>query len=355
MRRMGASRSPASRSASRRRPRAIGRWYDVYAFRIGRPEERRIAVLFNDVTAARTASAERDRLLRALEVERSRLEYVFEQAPAFLAVLRGPEHVFELANDAYYRLVGKRELIGKPLREAIPEVVDQGFENLLNQVLATGTPYVGREVPVRISRTPGARVRGALPGPRVSPPRRGRRRARRRHRARHRRQRAGARAARGRAALRSRAARAHRGGGGVPARRSGQPRQEPVPRGDVPRAAHAAERHRRLRGAAGDGDPRPRHGRAARGPEPHPDEPAAPARPHQRGAQLREARDGDGAVRHRRRAGAVGARRGRVARRAAGARQGAHAASRRSARRTSPRARTPRSCGRSSSTCSRTR
>ncbi|HKP16825.1 MAG TPA: PAS domain-containing sensor histidine kinase, partial [Gemmatimonadaceae bacterium] len=135
---------------------ANGHWYDVYAFRIGRPSERRIAVLFNDVTTARTASAERDRLLRALEVERSRLEYVFEKAPAFLAVLRGPEHVFALANDAYYQLVGDRELIGKPLREAIPEVTEQGFQDLLDQVLATGAPYIGRELSVRISRIPGA-------------------------------------------------------------------------------------------------------------------------------------------------------------------------------------------------------
>ena len=133
-----------------------GRWYDVYAFRAGQARERRVAVLFNDVTIARTANAERERLLRALEVERSRLEYVFKQAPAFLAVLRGPEHVFALANDAYFSLVGKRELIGKPLLEALPEVAEQGFKDLLDQVLATGTPYVGREVPVRIARTPGA-------------------------------------------------------------------------------------------------------------------------------------------------------------------------------------------------------
>ena len=133
-----------------------GRWYDVYAFRIGQPADRRVAVLFNDVTAARTANAERERLLRALEVERSRLEYVFKQAPAFLAVLRGSEHVFALANDAYFRLVGKRELIGRPLLEALPELAEQGFKDLLDQVLATGTPYVGREVSVRISRTPGA-------------------------------------------------------------------------------------------------------------------------------------------------------------------------------------------------------
>src|SRR5688572_3714823 len=133
-----------------------GRWYDVYAFRIGRPRDHRVAVLFNDVTVARTANAERERLLRALEVERTRLEYIFQQAPAFLAVMRGPEHVFTLANEAYYGLVGNRQLIGKPVLDALPEVAEQGFKNLLDDVLSSGTPFVGREVSVRIARSPGA-------------------------------------------------------------------------------------------------------------------------------------------------------------------------------------------------------
>jgi PAS domain S-box-containing protein len=138
------------------RAEALGRWYDVYAFRVGREEERRVAVLFRDVSAARAAEAERDRLLRALEVERSRLAYVFEQAPAFLAVLRGPEHVFELVNSAYYQVVGHRELVGKPVLDALPEVRNQGFGELLDGVLATGEPFVGREIPVLLARTPGA-------------------------------------------------------------------------------------------------------------------------------------------------------------------------------------------------------
>ena len=135
---------------------STGRSYDAFAFRIGRPDERKVAVLFDDVTDARSASAERERLLRALEVERSRLEYVFQQAPGFLAVMRGPEHVFALANEAYYRLVGNRELIGKRVLEALPEIIDQGFKELLDEVLATGKPYIGREVSVRIARTAGA-------------------------------------------------------------------------------------------------------------------------------------------------------------------------------------------------------
>jgi len=31
--------------------RELGRWYDVYAFRVGQPEEKKVAVIFNDITA----------------------------------------------------------------------------------------------------------------------------------------------------------------------------------------------------------------------------------------------------------------------------------------------------------------
>jgi len=135
---------------------AMGRWFDVYAFRIGPPGERQVAILFQDVSAARAAAAERERLVRELRLERSRLAYVFQQAPAFLAVLRGADHVFELANDAYYAVVGHRELVGRPVREALPEVREQGFIGLLDRVLADGAPYVGREMPVLLGRTEGA-------------------------------------------------------------------------------------------------------------------------------------------------------------------------------------------------------
>jgi PAS domain S-box-containing protein len=135
---------------------AMGRWFDVYAFRVGPPEARRVAILFTDISAAKAAERERERLVAALEVERARLADVFRQAPAFLAVVRGPDHVFDLVNDAYYQLVGHRPLVGRPVREALPELREQGFKQLLHQVLATGEPVVGREVPVRLARTPEA-------------------------------------------------------------------------------------------------------------------------------------------------------------------------------------------------------
>jgi signal transduction histidine kinase len=104
---------------------------------------------------ARALQAERDRLLEELKVERARLEYVFQRAPSFLALVRGPKHLFELANEAYYQLVGHRELQGRPVREALPEVVGQGFVELLDGVLGTGEPFIGRELPVQLARTRG--------------------------------------------------------------------------------------------------------------------------------------------------------------------------------------------------------
>ena len=105
--------------------------------------------------SARAVEAERERLLRELDVERSRLEEVFRQSPSFLAVLRAPEWTFELANDAYYQVVGDREIVGRRLSEALPEVMDQGLVELLEEVVRTGEPYVGRELPIMLQRDAG--------------------------------------------------------------------------------------------------------------------------------------------------------------------------------------------------------
>ena len=91
-----------------------------------------------------------------LEAERSRLLYAFQQAPSFLCVLRGPPYVFEFVNSSYYQLVGHRDLIGRPVFDAIPDARGQGFEALLDGVVASGEPFFGREVPIMLSRTPGA-------------------------------------------------------------------------------------------------------------------------------------------------------------------------------------------------------
>jgi PAS domain S-box-containing protein len=78
----------------------------------------------------------------------------FDQAPAFISVVEGPEHRFRYANAAYRQLVGHRELMGLPVRTAFPEVEGQGYFELLDGVLATGTPYRGEETPLMLQRDP---------------------------------------------------------------------------------------------------------------------------------------------------------------------------------------------------------
>jgi signal transduction histidine kinase len=135
---------------------AMGRHYDVFAFRPAGSSPAVVAVLFKDVTQAHAAAREREVLLEELEVERARLAAVFRVAPTFLAVLRGRDHVFELVNDAYLAMVGQRDIVGKPVLEAMPEIRGQPFLALLDGVLASGEPFVGREMRIQLQRTPGA-------------------------------------------------------------------------------------------------------------------------------------------------------------------------------------------------------
>jgi signal transduction histidine kinase len=136
---------------------ALHRWFDVYAFRIGEAAERKVAIIFTDISAKVQAERERESLLSQLSLERSRLSEAFRLAPSFLAIMRGSDHVFEFVNDAYYAVVGHRQLVGLPVREALPEVRGQGFIDLLDGVLKSGEPYVGRETPVELSRSDDVR------------------------------------------------------------------------------------------------------------------------------------------------------------------------------------------------------
>lgn len=76
------------------------------------------------------------------------LESILAHAPAMICILKGPEFIFELANKNYYQLIGKREIIGKPVREAIPEAEEQGFIKLLEEVKKTGQEFKGFEIPI---------------------------------------------------------------------------------------------------------------------------------------------------------------------------------------------------------------
>jgi len=108
------------------------------------------------IRSAETANrAAVEALNRQLTLESEELRSLFEQAPSFTAVLKGPELIVALTNKAYMQLVGGRAIVGKPLLEAIPEMAAGPFPALLSHVLDTGQPSIARALPARLQRRPG--------------------------------------------------------------------------------------------------------------------------------------------------------------------------------------------------------
>ena len=94
--------------------------------------------------------AYRKRLAKELKL----LHEVYEHAPGFIAMAEGPEHRFTFANAAYRELVGREDIIGRTVDEVLPEIIRQGFVDLLDRVYQTGVPFVGRGLPIEFQRDP---------------------------------------------------------------------------------------------------------------------------------------------------------------------------------------------------------
>ena len=92
----------------------------------------------------------------SLAAETRGLRELFMQAPGFMAVLMGPDLTFALANTAYVQLIGHRQVVGRSLADALPEVVDQGYPRLLRSVMQARTPHIDHAASVLLQRTPGA-------------------------------------------------------------------------------------------------------------------------------------------------------------------------------------------------------
>ncbi|MTE00797.1 PAS domain-containing protein [Paracoccus sp. YIM 132242] len=128
-----------------------------FAFSYTPVRDRSGAVLgmFCPCTETTRAVALRD----AQRVERSGFLQIFEVALGAVALLSGPDHIFRFANSDYLRLVGNRDVIGKPVRLALPEVVGQGFIDILDRVYRTGESHVGRHIPIALQSHPEATPR----------------------------------------------------------------------------------------------------------------------------------------------------------------------------------------------------
>jgi PAS domain S-box-containing protein len=108
-----------------------------------------LAGIIADITKRKKSEME-------LAFEQHKLETIFNQSPAAMALWRGQDLVFEKVNPQYQSIFGDRKLVGKKLTEALPELNEQKFPELLREVLATGKPFVGKEVLARVSPFTGA-------------------------------------------------------------------------------------------------------------------------------------------------------------------------------------------------------
>lgn len=90
--------------------------------------------------------------------EQEQLAQMFEQAPSFMAMLRGPEHRIEMANPTYLRLIGYRAVLGKTVAKALPEAVEQGYLKLLDEVYRSGKAFSAESAKYVMQAIPGGPV-----------------------------------------------------------------------------------------------------------------------------------------------------------------------------------------------------
>ena len=107
-----------------------------------------MAVFYRDITEQKTVG-------ERVEAERHKFAAIFINSPAGMALLRGPELIFEAVNQTYADLLNGRSLLGKSMYEVLPELEGQPFFDLMQQVLATGEVFTAQQMPARFVRKVG--------------------------------------------------------------------------------------------------------------------------------------------------------------------------------------------------------
>jgi PAS domain S-box-containing protein len=100
-------------------------------------------------------TTDRYRANQTLTLDRTRLKAMFDQAPGFMALLNGPEHVYQMVNQAYLSLVGHRDVLGRTVADAIPETVEQGFIAILDRVYQSGEAFSSTSTPIMLDDAHG--------------------------------------------------------------------------------------------------------------------------------------------------------------------------------------------------------
>lgn len=123
-------------------------WIRGKVFRKEADRPKRIVGTVQDITGRKHAQEK-------LKAERRGMLDIFRRAPSFMGIMRGPDHIIERVNENFMEFVGHRDVVGKPVKEAIPESVEQGFIDLLDHVYQTGEPFKGTDVETTLQQKSG--------------------------------------------------------------------------------------------------------------------------------------------------------------------------------------------------------
>jgi PAS domain S-box-containing protein len=93
-------------------------------------------------------------LVKQAREEREQFAELFQQAPTFMTMLSGPEHRVELVSPGYQRLIGDRQIVGRTIAEALPEIAEQGYVGLLDEVYSSGQPFSAKSAKYKLQNTP---------------------------------------------------------------------------------------------------------------------------------------------------------------------------------------------------------
>ncbi|MFH6991114.1 PAS domain S-box protein [Flavobacterium sp. FlaQc-48] len=95
---------------------------------------------------------EKKNIEKTFEIERLQFFNIYSKAPSYMGILKGPDHIYELANELYLQLIDKKDIIGKTVKEVLPELETQGIFEILDNVYQTGESFSANEMLIKFDR-----------------------------------------------------------------------------------------------------------------------------------------------------------------------------------------------------------
>jgi PAS domain S-box-containing protein len=108
---------------------ALGRWYEVYAFRVGSPANRHVGIVFNDIT-------DRIRAAESLRASEQRLRAIYDGTHEYMGLLT-PDGTLQEANRASLDFAGRKreEVVGLPFWETVWFQYTPGVPDLVRHAI----------------------------------------------------------------------------------------------------------------------------------------------------------------------------------------------------------------------------